>query len=93
MTQSHPNQPTPAPDEAMSLGARIRLGAGVLAIVALLLFFLQNLQQVQLHFLWFDWHTRLIFALFASAAMGGVATWLISALRRRASRSHGNNPR
>ena len=93
MTQSRPNQPLPTPDEAMSLGSRIRLGAGAVAIAALVLFFLQNLQEVRVRFLWFDVHTALIFALFASAVMGGVATWLISTLRRRASRSHGNNPK
>ena len=85
--------PSVAPDEAMSLGARVRLAAGGFAIAALLLFFLQNLQEVRVRFLWFDLHTPLIFALFASAALGGIAAWLISALRRRASRSQGNHPK
>ena len=76
------------PGDAVGIGARIRMGAGAIAIAALLLFFLQNLQEVRMHFLWFDWHTRLIFALFVSAAAGGVAAWLIGALRRRANRQH-----
>ena len=74
----------PVPVEGVGLGARLRTGAAFVAIAALGLFFFQNLQEVRMHFLWFDWDTRLIFALFVSAAAGGVAAWLIGALRRRA---------
>jgi uncharacterized integral membrane protein len=87
MTQSRGPQIPETGDEEASVGARIRMGAGVVAVAALALFFLQNLQEVQLHFLWFDWHTRLLWALLASAAAGGVATWLFEALRRRARRA------
>ncbi len=84
MTQGRDGAPTPQPveDEA-SLGDRVRMGVGVIAIAALLLFFLQNLQEVQMHFLWFDWDTRLIFALLVSSIVGGVAAWLVGVLRRR----------
>ena len=83
MTQSRGAQIPEPVDDRPSLGHQLRMGAGVVAIAALLLFFLQNLQEVRMHFLWFDWDTRLIFALLASAIVGGVAAWLIGALRRR----------
>lgn len=63
--------------------ARMKLSLGVLALVALATFLLQNLQEVQVHFLWFDWSTRLIWALLASAAVGGLATLMMSTLGRR----------
>ncbi len=91
MTQSRPNQPIPTPDEGMGFRARLRLGAGGVAIAALVLFFVENLQEVRVRFLWFDLHTPLIFALFASAAMGGVTVGLMSALRRRATTTRGSN--
>lgn len=88
MTRGRDGSQLPAEvDDEAGLGDQIRMVVGVVALAALLLFFVQNLQEVQMHFLWFDWNTRLLFALFASAAVGGVATWLFSALRRRAQRA------
>jgi uncharacterized integral membrane protein len=87
MTQS---RGTHAPEEVESgatLGQQIRLGASIAAIAALVLFFLQNLQEVEMHFLWFDWDTRLIFALVASSGLGALAAWLTSAIRRRGRRA------
>jgi uncharacterized integral membrane protein len=74
-----------AAEEETSAGpmARMKLPLGVLALAALALFLLQNLQEVQVHFLWFDWSTRLIWALLASAAVGTLAALLISTLGRR----------
>lgn len=90
MTEERGGARVPQPKEGgTSLGHQIRLGAGVVAIAALLLFFLQNLQEVRMHFLWFDWDTRLIFALLVSSVVGGVAAWLVGALRRREQRAHG----
>ena len=88
MTQSKSTEAIEAPEPA-SLGRQIRMGAGVVATAALLLFFLQNLQEVRMHFLWFDWHTRLIFALLVSSVVGGVTAWLAGALRRRGQRARG----
>jgi uncharacterized integral membrane protein len=51
------------------------IGAAV-AGLALLLFFFQNMQQVDINFLWMEWHTRMIWSLIASAALGGVAVFL-----------------
>jgi uncharacterized integral membrane protein len=87
MTQSSGAQIPEAVDSGATLGQQVRMGAGVVAIGALLLFFLQNLQEVRMHFLWFDWDTRLIFALLVSAVVGGVGAWLVGTLRRRGQRT------
>ena len=34
---------------------RIKLVVGLVALGALILFLLQNLQEVDIHFLWFEW--------------------------------------
>jgi uncharacterized integral membrane protein len=70
--------------EAPSLWSRVKLSLGLLAAAALLLFLLQNLQDADVHFLWFDWSVRLVWALLASALFGGIvalAAWTL--LRRR----------
>ena len=46
------------------------IGAALTAI-ALLLFFLQNMQEVAINFLWMDWHMDMAWALVLSAALGG----------------------
>jgi uncharacterized integral membrane protein len=76
-------------DLSTSPVARIKLAVGIVALAALALFLLQNLQEVEVHFLWFDWSTRMLWALLASAAFGGIATFLIGTLRRRHSRDDG----
>jgi uncharacterized integral membrane protein len=85
MAQARDDRRRMAVDEETSTGtmARLKLAVGVLALAALATFLLQNLQEVQVHFLWFDWSTRLIWALLASAAVGGLATALMSTLGRR----------
>jgi uncharacterized integral membrane protein len=83
MSQSREAKTPSVEVEEPSRAARVKMGAGVVATLALLLFFAQNLQEVQMHFLWFDWNTRLLFALFASTAIGALATWLFGTLRRR----------
>ena len=65
-----------------SLRDRIRLVAGIVALATLILFLLQNLQEVDIHFLWFDWSTRMIWALLASAIVGALAIVLFATLRR-----------
>lgn len=75
-----------APVEERSLADNIKLGAGVLLVGALALFFLQNFDDAQINFLWFDWELPLVFALVLSAAVGGLATWLFTTLRGRSER-------
>jgi uncharacterized integral membrane protein len=84
MTHPRDERPqAPAPNNGAITIARIKSGAGVLALAALALFLLQNLQEVDVHFLWFDWSTRMTWALLASAAFGGIGAVLIGTLARR----------
>jgi uncharacterized integral membrane protein len=76
-------QPT-APER--SLFAQLKLGAGAIAAVLLLIFMAQNLQRVEIHFLWYDWHTRLLFALLIAAAFGGISAIVAGTLVRRGER-------
>lgn len=69
-------------EETTTIG-RIKLVAGIVALGALVTFCLQNLQEVQVHFLWFDWETRLLWALLASGAFGGVGLLAFGTLTRR----------
>lgn len=64
----------------------VRMGAGVLVLAALVLFFAQNFDHARISFLWFDREMPLVFALLISAAFGGLATWLFTTLRGRAER-------
>jgi uncharacterized integral membrane protein len=73
----------PVPDNGATLLAKIKTGAGAVALGALALFLFQNLQEVDVHFLWFDWSTRMTWALLASAAFGGIGAVLIGTLARR----------
>ncbi len=71
----------PAPER--SLWSQIKLGIGIVAALLLLLFMVQNLQRVEIHFLWFDWNTRLLFALVIAAAFGGISAVVAGTLIRR----------
>ena len=62
---------------------RIKLIVGLVALSTLILFLLQNLQEVDIHFLWFDWSTRMIWALLASAIVGALAMVAFATLRGR----------
>ncbi len=65
---------------------RIKAAAGIIAVVLLLLFFVQNLQDVKVNFLFFTMHTRLLWALLVSAAFGAIGTFLVGVLRGRSDR-------
>jgi len=69
--EAHPN-----------LIARVRTAVGLVALAALALFFLQNLQEVEMHFLWFDIETRMLWALLASAAVGALSWWAVGRFAR-----------
>ena len=64
----------------------IRLGAGVLAVVLLVVFFAQNREEIDIQFLFWEWNTSLIWALLASAILGALATVAFSTIRGRARR-------
>ena len=82
MTSDH--QRTPAePVEAPHAKRRIMPVLGAVAAAALGLFLLQNLQEVDMHFLWFSFSTRLTWALLASAAFGVISLAAFAIFRRR----------
>jgi uncharacterized integral membrane protein len=83
--QSNQQQYEP-PASERSLFSQIKLGAGILVALLLLLFMAQNLQRVEIHFLWLDWHTRLLFALVIAAALGGISAVVGGTLIRRRER-------
>ena len=56
---------------------------GAIAAAALGLFLLQNLQEVDVHFLWFSFSTRLTWALLASTAFGVISLTAFALFRRR----------
>jgi uncharacterized integral membrane protein len=95
MTRTHDQAPAPEPaTERLGLLARIRLAVGVVATLAVMLFLLQNLQQVDVRFLWFDWSIRMTWALMASTAFGVLATAIfVLAAARRTPRRTPKKPR
>jgi uncharacterized integral membrane protein len=77
MSEDRPQPvPTQTPQEKQDLSDQLRVAGFVAAAVALALFFLQNLQQVKIHFLFISWETQMIWALILSAALGAVGVFL-----------------
>ncbi len=77
-----PTTPPAAPQPVeMSFLERLRLYGGLAVLGLLVLFCLQNLQEAELRFLWFEWETRVIWALLLSAAFGAIATFSIMTIR------------
>lgn len=64
-------------------GTPLRLFGGLGAVGLLALFLLQNLQDAEINFLWFEWNIPVIWALLASAAFGAIAAFAFSTLRGR----------
>ncbi len=86
MSEDRPiTQPPVQPDE-MSFSERARLYGSVAVVVVLVVFFLQNLHEAEIRFLWFEWETRVIWALIVSAVFGAIATLSVVTIRSRASR-------
>lgn len=73
-------------ETARGLSARVILS--LIGLGFLLLFLLQNLQDVEVNFLWLTWNTSMIWALLAAAGTGIVIGLLIPTVirRRRTSR-------
>ena len=84
MSQDRPTVPANAGE--MSLTERLRLYGGIAIIVVLITFFLQNLHEAELRFLWFEWETRVIWALLLSAILGAISTLSVMTIRGRAAR-------
>ncbi len=69
--------------QSMSAAAWAKLTLAVLATAALVTFLLQNRQDAEVNFLWFDWSTQMIWALLVSAIVGVVASALLTTLASR----------
>ena len=86
MSEDRPiTQPPVQPDE-MSLSERLRLYGSVAVVIVLIVFFLQNLHEAQIRFLWFEWETRVIWAFILSAVFGSIATFSVVTIRSRKTR-------
>jgi uncharacterized integral membrane protein len=79
-------QPQAQPVEERTLGDNLRLAGGAALVLVLVLFFAFNFESTDIDFLVFDVEMPLVFALLASAILGGIATWLFTTLRGRAER-------
>ena len=89
-----PRTTTPTgPQEQRDVLDQLKMAGVLIAGVALILFFFQNLQHVQIHFLWFDWNTQMIWALIASAALGAVGIFLALTIRGRRGRKAKDQPK
>ena len=86
MSQGPSTTPPQSQSDEMSLSERARLYGSVAIVAVLILFFLQNLQQAEVRFLWFEWETRVIWALVVSAVFGAIATLSVVTIRSRAAR-------
>ncbi len=81
MTQNRDqNAVTPPPEPKLAFSLRSVLG--IMSAALLGLFLLQNLQEVDMHFLWFSFSTRLTWALLAAAAFGVIALAAFATFRR-----------
>ncbi len=88
-----PNDPNDAvPDEKPRFEYR-REGAGLKAVAVstagllLVIFILQNLDDAQIDFLFWDWDVALALPIGIAAVLGFVIGWTVSWLRRRAKRT------
>jgi uncharacterized integral membrane protein len=68
------------------LFGNIRFWGGIGAGGLLVLFLLQNLQTVEVNFLWFSYDVRMVFALLLAAALGAITFFFLGVMRRRARR-------
>ncbi|TAK71002.1 MAG: DUF1049 domain-containing protein [Dehalococcoidia bacterium] len=82
MAQKQDQNAAPPPIEPKR-AVSIRSVLGVISAALLGLFLLQNLQEVDVHFLWMSFSTRLTWALLAAAAFGVIALAAFATLRRR----------
>ena len=88
MTQQPPPASTQTPpEEPRPLGEQLKLIGATIAGLALVIFFFQNLEDVKIRFLFWDWQTDMVWALIFSAIMGAVATFLVSWMLRRRDRT------
>jgi uncharacterized integral membrane protein len=73
----------PATDQR-SIMSQVRLWGGIACAVLLVIFLVQNLEDANVEFLFWNLEMPLIFALIGAAALGAVAVQVFGYLRRRA---------
>jgi uncharacterized integral membrane protein len=78
----------PLPDfgyrrERRGFGATILIVTGILLVI----FLLQNLDDANIDFLFWDWDVSIAWAILLSAALGFVLGWVVAWLRRRSRRA------
>ena len=78
--------PVPGQEPPRSLGDQLKLAGALIAGLALVIFFFQNLQDVRVEFLFWDWETDMIWALLVSALLGAAVMFLVQTLLGRRSR-------
>jgi uncharacterized integral membrane protein len=72
-----------ATEESRSLFGQIRLWLGLIGAGLPVLFLVQNLDEVDVDFLWFEWQVPMIAALIAAAVLGALTSMLLGFFRRR----------
>jgi len=77
------SQHTTSAQPGMSFSEKLRLYAAIAVGVVLLIFFVQNLHDVELKFLWMDWETNMFWALLLSAIFGALITLGLATVRGR----------
>ena len=89
-----PRQSTPAaPQEERDFLDQAKLIGALIAGLALIIFFFQNLQEVKINFLWMDWNTQMIWALIVSALLGAIGVFLALTIRGRRGRKAKEPPK
>jgi uncharacterized integral membrane protein len=61
--------------------AKVMIGAA--AAVLLVVFFLQNTEDVTVNILWIDWETQMVWALVVAAVLGAITAFFFSFMRGR----------
>lgn len=68
-----------------------KLWVGVVALIILIIFVVQNSQEVEVDFLFTTTSTPLIFALLLAALLGALVAWLLPRVRRGRHRDHASD--
>ncbi|HYU61287.1 MAG TPA: lipopolysaccharide assembly protein LapA domain-containing protein [Solirubrobacterales bacterium] len=70
------------PDRSRSGDRSVKLWIAIVALIVLVIFVVQNSQEVQVDFLFTTTDTPLIFALLIAALLGALVAWLLPRVRR-----------
>lgn len=74
-------KPLPGERQTRLSGAWTALVIGIAALVLILVFILQNLQSVEVYFMFFHWHLPLAVALLFAMVLGAVVVLAFGAVR------------